>query len=160
MLDREITDFVDQRSKSSGRRETDGTCAMHDYAFGKNDQCLGIIKESIKEEVSRRDHKLELLESRMEAFITKWSLGIMVTISSMFIGIIFGLLMWQMKALKDDVNSIGKNWNEGNRIAVESMNKFTVEVTKMGIRQAGILIELENIAPEHKLLMEHMRKEN
>ena len=154
-----ITDFVDQRSKKSGRRDADGTCTMHDYAFGKNDQCLSIIKETIKEEVDRRDHKLELLESRMEAFITKWSLGIMVTISSMFVGFIFGLVMWQMKSLKEDVTSIGEAWIRGNQIVVESMNEITVEVTKMGIRQAGILSELEKLAPEHKLLMEHMRQQ-
>ena len=154
-----ITEWVEQRGKRPGRRDTDrNQCAMHDFMQNQNDHCFDIIKATIKEEVQRRDHKFEILENRLESFISKWALGMIVMVSITLLGGMFGFAVWQVKSLKENMDVFGVRMIELNMVAVKSLSDLNAKTTEIATRQEGIMNELEKLAPEHNLLMEHLRE--
>ena len=158
------------RNESPGRRGTDrNTCAMHDYLQNKNDHCFDIVKDTIKEEVRRRDHKFEiienrledkfeLVENRLEGYISKWALGIIVLVSLTLLGGMFGFAVWQVKSLKENMDVFGNRVIEMNLVAVNSLGELTSKIAEVSVRQEGIMRELEKFTPEHKMLMDHLIK--
>ena len=143
----DMVGWVEQRGKHPGRRETDrNQCAMHDYMANKNDQCFDIIKQTIKDEVQRRDHKFEVLESRLEGYISKWAFGLIVGISLSLLGSFFGIAMWQITSVDRKMSTIS-----------DSILEMTKSVTIMAHNQEWILKELNQLGPEHKDVMEHLK---
>ena len=108
MTDEEkIESWVEQRGKATGRRDSDkAKCAMHDYLFSKNDDCFSYIKGEIKTEVGKRDHKFETLEHRLENYISKWALAMIVAICTSLLGGMFGLAVWEMRTLSGEMKIV------------------------------------------------------
>ena len=167
-----VADFVEKRDKAYGRRDTDtGRCAVHDFLHDKNDSCLAIIKNSIRDEVQKRDHKFEDLEARLETYMTKWAVGIIVLISATTLGGFASINLWQLDTL-----------HTGQQTLTAAVMDLTKSVVVVGERQVSfdekqknvlkILEEIvpehkrllritpENLSQEHKELMEHLEKRN
>jgi len=157
--EKSVIEWVEQRGKKPGRRDMDGgQCVMHEYMFGKTDSCLDLIKQSIKDEIQKRDHKFEVLEHKLENFISKWALGIIVGISLTLFGGMFGFATWQMKELKSDMTVLGDKMVNMNMASKDSLTGLSFGVAEISIKQQYVLKELEGFVPEHKLLMEHVRE--
>jgi len=148
--DREdAVDWIQQRGTDPGRRKTDyNTCAMHDYLQNKNDHCFDIIKATIKDEIKARDHRFEILESRLENYISKWAFGLIVVICLSLLGSFFGMALWQIRSVDEKMSVVST--------AVIEMTK---NITLMSHNQQGMMRELESMGPEHKVLMDHLKDE-
>ena len=143
----ELVDWVQQRGTEPGRRHTDrNQCAMHDYMKNANDHCFDIIKKTIKDEVTARDHKFELLESKLEGFISKWAFGMIVGICLSLAGTFVGTALWQISSVDKKMSAIA-----------ESILEMTKSVTIMSHNQDWMLQEIEKIGPEHIEVMRHVR---
>ena len=156
--DESVTDWVEKREQDYGRRETDmHQCAMHDYLTNKNDHCFDIIKQSIKDEVQRRDHKFDVLEQRLEQYISKWALGMLISISITLFGGLLGFAVWEIQTMHKQLTDISEKVTNTSVTLSSEVYQLKVSLSEMGKTQKGILHELEKIAPEHLELMEHMR---
>lgn len=168
MTDEEkIEGWIEQRGKTTGRRDSDKTkCAMHDYLFSKSDDCFSYIKKTIETEVGKRDHKFEALEHRLENYISKWALGMIVAICTSLLGGMFAMGVWEMRTLSGEMKLVAGSVSELPRIVedvkevVKDVDVIKTAVTVIGAKQEGLIDELEKLAPEHKQLMEHYIKAN
>ena len=150
---------ADWVERTAGRRGSDANkCAMHDYISNRNDHCFDIIKNSIKTEVQKRDHKFEVLESKLENFISKWSMGIIVSISVSMLGAIIGFGIWEIQTMRAEMGVISDKVTATTNIINNEVSNLKIEMLKSNVNQKGILTELEKLAPEHKMLMDHLRK--
>jgi len=146
MVDKRNTEDWVARDERPGRRTSDrNQCAMHDYLTNKNDHCFDLIKESIREEVQRSDHKFEVLENRLEQYISKWSLGIIISISATVFSALVGFGILQMKTMHEELSGIS------NQVAALSSSIIELRVSQMQLYS-----NYEKLTPEHKRLMEHM----
>jgi len=143
--------------RSNGRRREDRhKCAMHDYLQNKNDHCFEIIKDTIREEVRARDRKFEVLEAKLENFISKWAVGMIILICTSLFGAFFGLGMWQFDNMHKQLTVMSQTMNRiSHEVAIISNNQIGISNN-----QIGILKELESIAPEHRVLMQHLSESN
>jgi hypothetical protein len=106
--EKNVVDWVQKRGKDPGRRKGDYKCAIHDFVMEKNDSSFDAIRDTIRQEVDKRDHKFEILEQRLQNYITKWALGIIIAICTPLIGAMFGLTLWQMQSLKGDIDRVSE----------------------------------------------------
>ena len=143
MTDETPIGYIEQRVAGNvGRRITDGAkCVMHDYLHAQNDHCLNMIKQTIKDEVNKRDDKFDLLESRLEQYMTKWAFGIIISICITLLGGLFGVGLWQISTLH------------------QGQTDLLRAVVEIGVKQQGVLDYLKRIEPEHQKLMDHMNHE-
>ena len=151
-----ITDYIEQRSTGSpkGRREADKhKCGMCDFIMDKNDNCFEIIKRTMRDEAKKTTHQFELFDSKLQAYMTKWSTGIIISICSGVLGagMIFG--MWQLNNVHRELM---RNHDGLAKISV-SLAALKISVAEQGVKQEGVLSRLKEIAPEHKNLMNHLR---
>ena len=152
-----MSDWVENRE--AGRRETDRyQCAMHDYLTNKNDHCFDIIKQSIKDEVQRRDHKFDVLETRLEQYISKWALGMIVSISITLFGGLLGFAIWEIQTMHKQLQDISVKVSATTNSLGNDVYQLKMSLTDMNVTQKGILHELEKLAPEHARLMQHMEE--
>jgi len=143
-----ITEWVEQRGSRPGRRDTDrNQCAMHDFMQNKNDHCFDIIKNTIKEEVLKRDHKFEVLENRLENFISKWSVGIILSVSVSLLGALVGIGLWQMQTMHQELAGIS-----------DQVTGVKLSIRELSVNQKRIYQQYEDLTPEHKRLMNHMQR--
>ena len=144
-----MPEFVEQRNlEIIGRRETDrGQCAMHEFIFGKNDECLRVIKDTIRSENTRMENRLNLLEEKMQGYITKWAMGMIILITSSLLSGMFGISLWQVNSLHDSMEEVT------NRLI-----ELNIKMTEVGVKQVGVIDYLETLQPEHKELMQHLER--
>jgi hypothetical protein len=161
MTDENIAEWAEKRdAKSLGRRGGDNqTCAMHDYMFGKQDDCLRVIKDTIKIEVAKGEHRLELFDMKLEKYITKWALGIIGAVVGFLTMIIISLSAWQFLALRNDVQNFTVSAKQMNEDAVASLHQVDIKLVELGYRQAQIIDFIESLKPEHKALMEFLGRQ-
>ena len=142
-----MTDFNEKRDPNSrGRRKYpyhDGyECQMkEEWAVVKSvmrnlEECIRILKDGTKNEIRRVDHKFEVLEGKLNNYVTKWTLVIIIGIATTAAG----TLMWQL-------NGVNK-----------MLLALTSTTTEIATKQRGVLHELEKLAPEHHELMLHLEK--
>lgn len=147
-----LSEWVEKRSRQiTGRRQADAhKCAMHDYLFGKQDDCISMIKETIKAEVKKGEHRWELLDAKLERYITKWAFAIIGSVVSFLTVIIIGLAGWQFVSLRDDVREITKIMSVMNQTSVESL-------AVLKLKQDYVIKFIEGLEPEHQELMDFLR---
>lgn len=147
-----IAGWVEKRSEDVvGRRQNDAKkCSMHDYMFGKQDDCLAVIKSTIKTETAKFEHRYEMFDLKLEKFITRWALGIIGAVVSFLSMIIVTGFAWQFLALREDVKQV--------EVAIVAMNQTSVEsMTELKLKQAGVIKFIEGLEPEHQELMDFLR---
>ena len=146
-----VVDYVEQRSTGSpaGRREADKhKCGMCDFMADKNATCFEVIKRTMRDEHKKNDHRFELLDAKLGTYMTKWAMGIIVSVATVSLMGLSGIGLWLVE----------RNHNELLKIP-GSISSMALEVTEIKVKQVGVLKTLEDIAPEHKELMEHLNRD-
>ena len=144
-----ITDYVEQRAQKQGRRSADRTkCEMHDFIVDRSDNCFDVIKRTIKDENKKNDHRFELFETRLHGYMTKWTMGIIVLVCSAMLGAGGAFGLWQLKSVHEELVRVS--------YSISVLNK---SVAIIATKQEGVLLRMQQIAPEHKELMEHLGRE-
>ena len=132
---------ADWVERTPGRRPGDHVqCAMHDYLTNKNEHCFDIIKGQIKEEVRRRDQKIDQVNERINHVVTYAAAGLITSIAMALLGTILVIMSVQLSDMKQT-------------------NKETSKVlSEVIIGQQTIVKQFDRFAPEHELLMQHLRE--
>ena len=152
-----ITDFVDHhRSDRAGRRSADRTkCEMHDFIVGRSDNCFDVIKQTIKDAAEKNDHRFEMFETRLQGYMTKWTVGVIILICSSILGVGGAFGLWQLKSVHEELIRLNQSIITQN----QSISALATSVAIIATKQEGVLLRLEEIAPEHRELMEHMGRD-
>ena len=133
-----MSDWV--ATRTPGRRDGDHyQCAMHNYITSKNEHCFDVIKGQIKEEVRRRDTKIDQLHERMGRYVTYTAAGLITSVAMALLGILLMIILGQLSDMIATDKETTKILNDvvvGQRIIVNQFERFT---------------------PEHELLMQHLR---
>lgn len=134
-----MADWVEQRDH--GRRESDThQCVMHDYMFAKNENCLNIIKQTIKDEVLSRDKKIQAINDRVNHLVSYTAAGLISSIAIGLLGIIMAIILTTLSSMQETDEQIS-----------EKLNGIV-------IGQEMIVRRFDQFAPEHELLMNHLRE--
>jgi len=152
-----ITKSVDQRSKikrskingvECGRRAEDrARCLMCDYYGEKNEAAFEIITRSIEKIDKKNDRRFELFEEKLRTYMTKWTMGVIVLVCSSVLGVGGAFGLWQLKSVHEELVR-----------ANDSILRLSNAVVVIATKQEGVLLRLEQIAPEHKELMRHLER--
>ena len=150
--------FDEKRTNGAGRRKTDeNKCSMHDYLFGQNNDCLKIIKDTIKTEVAKGEHRFDVINLKLEKYITKWAFGIIGSVIAFLSMIIISISAWQFLALREDVRDLSHEMVRMNNTTVDSMLSLNIAVAEIKLNQQATKKFIEKIIPEHEKLMEHLK---
>ena len=142
-----MEEFEEKRNlEVVGRRGSDrAKCAMHDFVFGRNEECLDLLTSTIRREVKRMEDKTRELEEKMQSFITKWAMGMIVVVTTSLLSGMFGIALWQVSTL-----------HKGMENVTTRIIDLNVSLTEFRIRQIGVMEYLKKINPEHEKLMNHL----
>ena len=133
-----ITDFdgVDKRCGKTGRRETDGLCALHNEIRQSDLTCFNVIKNDIR-----------VLEDKMDKLVSKWFVGIATTVGMGFFIVIVGLSGSRIKDVHRDIQGI-----------VTSISKVSDRSRNIMINQARLAAVQENILEDMVDLKKALQK--
>ena len=149
--DNGISEFVEQRTK--GRRADDQKkCAMCDFITDKNDDCFSIIKRTMREETNKTEHRFEIFESRLESYMTKWAVGVIILVCSGLLGTGGAFGLWQLES----VHQGQIRTNDSILALSESIAKIGTKQERMRFEIESIKAEIKKLMPEHRELMEHI----
>lgn len=146
-----IADFV-ERNKTNGvecgRRSQDKVkCLMCDYYSEKNKASFDSLTHALEKSDEKIDRRIERLESGLHAYMTKWTMGIIVLVCSGVLGVGGAFGLWQLKSVHEELIR-----------ANNSISMLSSAVAIIATKQEGVLVRLEQIAPEHKELMKHLER--
>ena len=123
-----------------GRRTDDeGKCAMHDLIQGKNTDCFDWIKRTVEVNDQKISDRFASMEESLSKYITKWAVGMIVTVATVMFGVIMGLSRYQMQLVHDDILSVARTVDT---ISSEQ-NDLRISQVKFNIIQQEVIKKID-----------------
>lgn len=123
-----------------GRRDEDsGKCAMHDLIQGKNTDCFDWIKRTVEINDDKMNRRFESMENSLSKFITKWAVGMVLSVATVMFGVIMGLSRYQIDLVHDDLMMVAK---AVEKIADEQ-NDLRINQVKFNIIQQEVIKKID-----------------